>query len=153
MDPITLLAHVNVGHLLPPELKDDGSFAGNAYYDMRDKDAVLVLLSAGTVFDADLGSTAETAPPYLEECDTTDGTYAKITDSDLDAVLAGDDDATKIVGWFIDRRKTRKGFLRLNAPHSGNGTTGCVASAIAIGLPQIPPVSATAMGLKEFVQV
>lgn len=149
----SILTHLKFGQLLPPELKDDGNFAGDTYFDCAGLDAVLVLLQAGTVFDADLGSTAEATPPYLEECDTTNGTYTKIASSDLAAVLVGDADNGKIAGWHVDRTKTRKRYLAINQPHSGNGTTGTVAAALAIGLPAIPPVTAAQMGLKELIQV
>lgn len=152
MDIKTVLKHLKYGVLVPPQLKDDGDLAGNTYFDTAGMAAVLVLGIVGTT-DTALGSTAEGTAPYLEECDTTNGTYTKITGSDLAAVLAATDDST-LVGWFVDRASTRKRYLEINAPHAGNGTTGCNFAAIAIGIPEGNlPITAAGCGLKELISV
>jgi hypothetical protein len=149
-----ILTHLKAKLILPPQLKDNGDLAGNLAFDLAGVDAALILLGIG-VTDVDLGSGAEDVPVYLEECDTdsvTAGDWAKITGSDLAEVVQDDDDG-KLIGWFIDRAKTRKRFVRIHEPHSADGTTGATACAIAIGLPDIPPVTAAQMGLKELIQV
>jgi len=152
MDIKTVLQHLKYGVLVPPQLKDDGDLAGNTYFDMAGMSAVLILGIVGST-DTAIGSTAETTPPYLEECDTPGGTYTKITGSDLAAVSADTDD-NKIVGWYIDRSKTRKRYVKINTPHSGNGTIGANFGAIAIGVPEgNVPITPADCGLKELAVV
>lgn len=152
MDLKSILKHVAIGQMLPPQLKDNGAFADNTYFDSAGCAGVLVLLTIGTT-DIAMGSTSASTPPYLEECDTTNGTFTKITGSDLAAVVSATDD-NKTIGWFVDRTKTRKRYLRINAPTAGDGSTGVNAAAIAIGFPENEiPITAAAMGLKELVQV
>lgn len=149
-----ILTHLKAKLILPPQLKDDGDLAGNLAFDLAGLDAALILLGVG-VTDIDLGSGAEDVPVYLEECDTesaTPGDWVKITGSDIAEVVQDDDDG-KLIGWFIDKTKTRKRYVRIHEPHSGNGTTGANACAIAIGLPDIAPVTAAQMGLKQLVQI
>ncbi|MCJ7778642.1 MAG: hypothetical protein MUP16_10045 [Sedimentisphaerales bacterium] len=110
--------------LLPPQLKDDGDFAGNTYVDTAGFDEKLrVEFHVGTV-DAAIGSTTEATPPLIEECNTTDGSYTAVTDAALAAVFAatGDD---KIRAIDVSLKKTHKRYMRVQAPHAGNGTTGC----------------------------
>jgi hypothetical protein len=152
MDMITALKHCKIGTIVPPQIKDNGAFANNTYFDCDGVEALLVILAMGAT-DIAMGSTDAATPPYLEECDTAGGTYTKITGSDLSAVIgAGDDD--KRYGWFIDRRKTRKRFVRINAPTAGDGTAGVNAAAIVIGFPvQQAPINATQMGLTQLVEL
>jgi hypothetical protein len=110
--------------LLPPQLKDDGDFAGNTYLDTAGFDGKARFeFHIGTV-DAAIGSTAETTPPLVEECDTTNGIYTVVTDAALAAVISatGDD---KIHAIDVALDKTHKRYMRVQAPHAGNGTTGC----------------------------
>ena len=110
--------------LLPPQLKDDGDFAGNTYVDTAGFDEKLrVEFHVGTV-DAAIGSTAETTPPLVEECDTTNGTYTAVTDAALAAVIGAGGD-NKIHAIDVDLKKTHKRYMQVQAPHAGNGTTGC----------------------------
>lgn len=151
MDIKTALQHMKFGLLVPPQLKDNGDLAGNTYFDCDGMAAVLVLGMAGTT-DANLGSTDEASPLILEECDTSGGSYDEIAESELDAVIAGDTDDNKLVGWFVDRAKTRKRYLRIKAPHAADGTNGATFAAIAIGIPEGNlPKTASECGLKEFV--
>jgi len=152
MDMKSLLKHIKVYLLLPPQLKNNGAAAGNACFDCAGLSGVLVLGNVGTT-DAALGSTASTTPLYLEECDTTDGSYTKITDSDLAAVISATDD-NKFFGWFVDRAKTRKRYIEVNAPTLANGTTGANLVIIALGFPSADlPVTAAQQGLKELISV
>jgi hypothetical protein len=147
-----LLKQIKVGKLVPPQLKNNGAAAANTYFDCAGLSGVLVLGFVGTT-DAALGSGDASTAPFLEECDTTDGSYTKITGSDLAAVLSATDD-NKFFGIFVDRTKTRKRYLEVNAPTLANGTTGANLAIIAIGFPsEVSPGTAAAMGLKEFIQV
>ncbi len=149
----SILTHIKGGILLPPQLKNNGAAAANTYIDCAGLAGVLVLGCVGTT-DAALGSTASSTPPYLEECNTTDGSYTKIPSSDLAAVISATDD-TKLFGWFVDRTVgVRKRYLEVNAPTLANGTTGANLVIIAIGFPSAQlPVTATQMGLKELICV
>jgi len=151
MDLRAILKALKLGPLVPPQLKDDGDFAGNAYFDTLGLSGVLVVMHVGTV-DAAIGSTAETAAPKIEECDTTDGTYSDITGAALaDAIGATEDDS--LFGIFLDLAKSHKRYIRINAPHAGDGTTGCNLSAIAIGFPSDQmPHNAAGMGLTELIE-
>jgi len=152
MDMKSLLKHIKVGELVPPQLKDNGAFAGNAYFDCQGLSGVLVLMHVGAT-DIAMGSTDSATPPYLEECDTYDGSYTKITGSDLAAVIGAGDD-NKFYGIFVDRTKTRKRFLRINAPTAGDGTAGVNLEAKAIGFPsETVPITAAQQGLAELVSV
>lgn len=111
--------------MLPPQLKNDGDFVGNLYIDTAGYEGGLLRVKflVGTV-DAAIGSTAETAAPKLEECDTTDGTYTDITGAALaDAIEATEDD--KIFCIDVDLDKIHKRYIEVDPPHAGAGTTGC----------------------------
>ncbi|MFH1614922.1 MAG: hypothetical protein ABIG61_07550 [Planctomycetota bacterium] len=116
--------------LTPPQLKDDGDFAGNIYVDTQGWGHVRFLFIVGTVDEA-IGSTAEGAAPFVEECDTTDGAYTAVTSAALaDAIGASEDDSLFAID--LDLTKSHKRYMEVNAPHAGNGTTGCNLAIIAI---------------------
>ena len=134
--------------LLPMQLKDNDDLDNNAYIDCAGAAEVSVLIVTGTI-DAALGSTAETTAPYLEECDTTDGTYTSF-ECELDAAIAATKD-DKLYRLNVDRSNGgRKRYLRVNAPHAGDGTTGVNACIIAelFGL-EVEPVTDTERGLDD----
>jgi len=145
------LKHIKVGQLLPPEVKDNGDFTGNTYFDTAGLAEVLVLFNVGAG-DIAIGSTAENAAPYLEECDTAGGSYTAITGAALSAVIGATDDS-KIFGIHVDLTKTHKRYLRANAPHSGDGTNGGMLQITVLGFPaEVLPNSAAQMGLSELIQ-
>ena len=151
MDVKNMLKHIKFGQLLPPQLKDNGDFADNTYFDTQGLAAAMVLLNVGTL-DIAIGSTAEDAAPFLEECDTVDGTYTAISGAALAAVIGATDD-NKMYGISVDLTKTHKRYLRVNAPHSGDGTAGANLGIIALGFPaDVLPKSASEMGLEEFIE-
>ena len=151
MDLRAMLKALKFGTLVPPQLKDNGAFAGNTYFDTLGLSGLLVLLITGTI-DAAIGSTSSSSAPKLEECDTTDGSYTAITDAALAAAIANTED-DKIHGIFVDLTKTHKRYIEINAPTAADGTTGCNFSAIAIGFPSDQmPASASAMGLTELIE-
>lgn len=137
--------------LLPPQLKDDGDFAGNTYLDTFGfDDKVRFEFHVGTL-DIAIGSTDEATPPVIEECDTSGGSYSEIDGAELAAVIgAGDDD--KIFAIEVSLKKEHKRYMRVKAPHAGNGTTGCNLCIVGrlFGGQQIK--SATDMGLEELVE-
>ena len=151
MDSKSVLKHIKVGQLLPPQLADDGDFAGNTYFDTQGLSGVLVLMNIGTI-DAAIGSTAEGTAVTLEECDTTDGSYTEISSAVLSAAIPATDD-NKLFGIHVDLSKSHKRYLEIKAPHAGNGTTGANMGAVAIGFPaDVMPNSAGEMGLEELIQ-
>lgn len=151
MDLRAVLKMLKIGELVPPQLKDDGDFADNTYFDTLGLSAVLVLIHVGTL-DAAIGSTAEGNAVKLEECDTTGGTYTDITDAALADAIAADED-NSFFGIFLDLSKSHKRYIQINAPHAGNGTNGANMSAIAIGFPSDQmPKNAAGMGLTELIE-
>lgn len=138
--------------MCPPQLADDGDFAGNTYIDTSGWSHLRVNFYVGTV-DAAIGSTAEGTAPKLEECDTTDGGYTDITDAALADAIAANEDGL-IFAIDVDLRKTHKRYMQVNAPHAGDGTTGCNLCIVGVlSNPQIAPVDATGQGLAEHVAV
>ncbi len=136
---------------LYPQLKDDGDLADNNYVDTSVWGHVRFLLQIGNL-DIALGSTAEGTAPFVEECDTVDGSYTAVTGAALADAIAADEDG-KLFAIDIDLLKTHKRYMRLNAPHAGDGATGVCASALAIlsRLTGQGPLNAAGMGLTELV--
>ena len=78
--------------LLPPQLKDDGDFAGNTYLDTFGfDDKVRFEFHVGTL-DIAIGSTDEATPPVIEQCDTAGGSYEEIDGAELAAVIGAGDE-------------------------------------------------------------
>ena len=151
MDLRAILKSIKLGELVPPQLKDNGDFAGNNYFDTLGLSAALFVLQTGTI-DITIGSTAEGTAPKIEECDTTDGSYSDVTSAALaDSIAATEDNS--FFGIYVDLSKSHKRYMRFNAPHSGDGTTGCNMSGFAIGFPQDQmPRNAAGMGLAELIE-
>ncbi len=146
-----MLKAMKFGELVPPQLKDDGDLAGNTYFDTIGCASLLVLIHVGTV-DAALGSTAEGTAVVLEECDTSGGSYTEITGAALADAIADDED-NSLFGIHLDLARSHKRYVRIKAPHAGDGTNGVNASAIAIGFPVDPvPFNAAGMGLAELIE-
>lgn len=137
--------------MTPVQLKDNGDLADNAYLDTNGYREASVLIITGDV-DAALGSTAETTAPYLEECDTTDGTYTSFA-CQLSAAIASTK-SDKLYRMNVKLDGSRKRYIRVNAPHSGDGTTGVYAAIVGelIG-PLVDPNTDTLRGLDESVSV
>jgi len=141
--------------MLPPQLKNDGDFAGNTYIDTAGFAGGLlrVMFLVGTV-DAAIGSTAETAAPKLEECDTTDAAYTDISGAALaDAIGATEDDSIFCID--VDLTAAHKRYIEVDPPHAGAGTTGCNLCIIGelYGPSGHAPVSATEQGFAEHIKV
>jgi len=151
MDMGAILKALKFCNLLYPELKDNGDFTDNKYFDTIGLSGLLVVIQMGAI-DIGFGSTAETTPPLLEECDTTGGTYTAVTSAALSACPGASDDG-KLYGIFVDLAKTHKRYIRVQAPHAGDGTAGVAASALGIGFPSDQmPKSAAGMGLAELIE-
>jgi hypothetical protein len=151
MDLRAILKTLKIGQLVPPQLKDNGAFAGNTYIDTLGLSALLVLIEMGAT-DIAMGSTAITTPPLLEECDTTGGNYTAITGAALSAVIGAGDD-NKLYGIHLNLAKSHKRYVRIQAPTAGDGTAGVNMSAIALGFPPDQmPKSAAEMGLAELIE-
>jgi len=137
--------------LLPPELKNNGDFAGNTYLDTAGWGHLRVEFITGTG-DTTVGSTAEGTAPLVEQCDTTDGSYTAVTDAALaDSISALEDD--KLFAIDIDITKSHKRYMRVQAPHAGAGTTGNNLAIIGILSKPIGqgPGSAADQGLTEHI--
>lgn len=151
MDLRAILKALKFCNLLYPELKDDGDFTNNNYFDTLGLSGLLVVFQLGAI-DIGFGSTAETTPPLVEECDTAGGTYTAITGAALSACPGASDDG-KLYGIFIDLVKSHKRYIRIQAPHAGDGTAGVAASAMGIGFPSDQmPRNAAGMGLAELIE-
>lgn len=151
MDLRAILKSLKFFQLLPTEkFKNNGAFGGNTYADTLGLSAILFLLDIGTT-DVIVGSTDTSTPPYVEECDTTGGSYTAVTGAALAAVIAATGDS-KLRGIFIDLSKTHKRYMKVNAPTAGN-STGANLSIHAIGFPSDQlPKNATEMGLAELIE-
>jgi len=142
--------------LLPPQLKDNGAFAGNTYIDTCQNGTqwghLRILFIVGTL-DIGVGSTAAGTAPFVEECDTTGGSYTAVTSAALaDAIGAGEDD--KLFAIDIDLRAAHKRYMAVNAPTAGDGTAGANMAIIGIlSKPQVAPDTATLRGLIENIVV
>jgi len=133
-----------------PQLKDDGDLLSNNYVDCSGWGHLRVLIILGTI-DAPLGSTAEGTAPYVEQCDTVDGSYTKVTDAELAAAIANTKSG-KVYAIDVKLTKNHKRFLRLNAPHAGNGTNGVNAAVVGIlSRPEIGPKNAAGQELEEHI--
>jgi len=137
-------------NMLYPQLKDNGDLADNNYVDTSGWNHLRVLMQIGNL-DIALGSTAEGNALKLEECDTAGGGYTDVTDAALADAIAEAEDG-KLFAIDIDLRKTHKRYMRLNAPHAGDGAVGVNASALGIlSMPNIGPKDAAGQGLTELV--
>ena len=148
-----LLQMIQAAIMLPPQLKDDGDFANNFYCDTAKKSELLVLIIVGDL-DIAVGSTAEDAAPFLEECETVGGAYTAVTGAALSAVIGATDD-NKLFAIHMDLvDNTHKRYIRVNAPHSGDGATG--GNLCIVGILSKPvgngPVNAAGQGLEELIK-
>jgi len=137
--------------LTPPQLKDNGAFAGNTYVDTMGWGHVEFLFITGTL-DIGLGSTTAGAAPKIEECDTSGGSYTDVSGAALaDAIGAGEDDSMFAI--HVDLAKSHKRYMEVNAPTAGDGTNGVNATIIAIlSKPEgNGPANAGDMGLVELI--
>lgn len=137
--------------LVQPSLADKAAFT-NGYLDTAGFGHVRFEFIIGTL-DAIIGSTDTSTAPFVEECDTTDGSYTAVSGAALAAVIgATGDDVIRAID--VDLTKGHKRYMRVNAPTAGDGTTGC--NLCIIGRLSRPEggfaMTATAQGLTELVK-
>jgi hypothetical protein len=135
--------------LLRPQLKDNGAFANNAYVDFSGWNHCRFLFLVGDT-DIAVGSTNESTPPLIEECDTTGGSYTAVAGAELSAVIGAGDD-NKAFAIDLDLRKTHKRYGRVQAPAAGDGTLGANLAIIAILSMGNQPLDDAGQGLEELV--
>ena len=144
--------------LLPPQLKDNGDFAGNTYVDTKGWGYAEFLVAVGTTDVAAgdaIGSTAEGTAPYVEQCDTSGGSYAKLTGAELaDSIQYNEDD--KLFQIDVDLvNVAHKRYMQVNAPHSAagavNGSNLCIICILS--KPEKGPEVAADRGLEEHIIV
>ena len=139
--------------LLQPEVKNNGDFTNNTYVDLAGWGHCRVLFITGVITaSSPIGSTAETTAPLLEECDTNDGSYTAVSGGALADAIADDED-NKLFAIDRDLAKTHKRYMRVQAPHSGDGTPGAALAIIAIlSKPEgNGPANAADQGLEELI--
>ena len=145
-----VLKQLKFGELIPPQLKNNGAVSGNTYFDTLGLAALLALIHIGTT-DVIVGSGDTSTAPYLEECDTVDGSYTAIEDAELAAVIGAGDD-NKFFAVALDLAKSHKRYVRWHAPTAGS-STGANIQSVAIGFPaDALPISAAEQGLAELVE-
>jgi len=156
MDSRAILKMIKFKTVTPPQIKDNGDFAGNVHIDTVGMSSILFLLAVGTTDVAAgdaIGSTAEGTAPLVEECDTSGGTYTAVTEAALaDAIQYNEDD--KLFGIYVDLTKSHKRYMRVQAPHSAAGAVnGSNLAIIALGFPlDESPRNAAGMGLVELIE-
>jgi len=105
--------------VLPPISANNGDYTGNTYVDTKGWSHVRFLLVTGSLSSA-VGSTAEGTAPYVEQCDTSDGSYTTVSSAALaDAISDSEDDSMFAID--VDLTKLHKRYMRVNAPHAGVG--------------------------------
>jgi len=134
--------------LLSPQLAHDANFAANGYVDTAGWGYAEFLLITGTMAAA-IGSTAEGTAPFIEECDTSGGSYTAVDDAELAAAIAntGDD---KLYQIDVNLTKKHKRYMAVNTPHGGDGDN-YLAIICILSRPEIGPASAAERGLAEHI--
>ena len=142
-----------VGILTPPQVKNNDDFDSNTYIDTQGFSHLRVLFITGVITaSSPIGSTAEGTAPLVEECDTTGGSYTAVSGAALADAIADDEDSS-LFAIDIDLTKTHKRYMRVQAPHSGDGTPGAALAIIGIlSLPDVSPESAAEAGLAEHIE-
>lgn len=114
---------------LPPVSASGGAHASNTYVDTVGWGHVRFLICAGAL-GADVGSTAATTAPLVEQSDSTGSGYTAVTGAQLSAVLTGTTDNGKMWAIDVDLRKNHKRYMRVQAPTAGAGA--CLLSIVGI---------------------
>jgi len=138
-----LFENAKVGLVCSPQLKDDGA-ATVTYIDTKGWDHATFLLATGAV-DIELDA-------KVQECDTSGGTYADITDAAITQLDADDDDVMAAIEIDLTAG-VRKRYLK-PVITAGDGTTGCyVAGVVILTRGEASPANAAGAGLAELVKV
>jgi hypothetical protein len=144
------LSNLKIVQILPPQLKNNGDFAGNTYVDTSGAAEALFLFNVGTT-DAAVGSTDEATPPLIEECDTSGGSYTAVTGAALAAVLGTTDD-NKLFGIRVNLRKPHKRYMRVKTPHAASATGANLSITCILGQIGQSSMDAAGMGLSALIE-
>jgi hypothetical protein len=135
--------------LVRPQLKDNGAFANNTYVDFSGWNHCRFLFLVGDT-DIAVGSSDDSTPPLIEECDTAGGTYTAVSGAALSAVIGATDD-NKAFAIDLNLLKTHKRYGRVKAPTAGDGSTGANLCIIAILSMGNQPKNDAGQGLEELI--
>lgn len=134
---------------LRPQLKNNGAFANNAYWDRAGFSHERVEFVVGDT-DVAVGSGDASTALFVEECDTTGGSYTAVTGAALSAVIGAGDD-NKAFAIDIDLAKSHKRYGKVNAPTAGDATGANMTIIVTLSRPSIGPKDAAGQGLEELV--
>lgn len=135
---------------LSPASIDNDEYPENQIVDTQGLSEILWLIETGEL-GADIGSEGDSNPLQIEESDSPDGAFADIEGAAFTSPIPSSAGNQKY-GIFIDLRKTHKRYQRVKEPTAGDGSMSeSYLSIVAIGVPDIGPVSAEEMGLVELV--
>jgi hypothetical protein len=116
---MNIIERLKFALLLPPISANDANFGGNTYVDTQGWSHVRFLFTTGALA-AGVGSTAAGTAPLIEECDTTGGSYTAVSSAALaDAISDSEDDSMFAID--VDLTKSRKRYMRVQAPDAGAG--------------------------------
>ncbi len=147
---MNLLQSLKFTQCLAPTAVDNADFAGNGAVDTRGLKELAFLIETGDLAAA-IGSTAEGTAIKIEECDTVGGSYTDVTAAALADAIAGTED-NSLFCIVVDLKKSHKRFMRVNAPHAGDGSgTESLISVVALGVRDKTPLDATEAGLTELI--
>ncbi len=135
---------------LRPQLKNNGAFANNTYWDRSGFSHERIEFIVGDT-DVAVGSGDAATPPFVEECDTTGGSYSAVTGAALSAVIGATDD-NKSFAIDVDLAKSHKRYGRVNAPTAGDATGANMTIIITLSRAAIAPRNAAEQGLAEHVK-
>lgn len=147
---MNLLQQLKFTQCLAPTAVDNDDFAGNGAVDTFGLKELAFLIETGDLAAA-IGSTAEGTAPLVEECDTVGGSYTAVDNAALaDAIADDEDNELRLI--VVDLKKSHKRFMRVQAPHCGDGSaTESLISIVAIGVPDKTPENASDAGLAELI--
>lgn len=134
-----------------PQLKNNGSLAGNTYADTKGFSRLRIEIITGTM-DVAVGSGGAANAIKLEECDTAGGSYSDITGAALADAIADDED-NSIFAIEVDLCKSHKRFIRVNDPVAGDSTGANICVLGRLYGPQNFNGGAAEQGLAELIQV
>lgn len=135
--------------ILKPQIKNNGAFAGNTYFDTSGWGHARVEFLVGDT-DVIIGSTDTSTAPFVEECDTAGGSYTAVTGAALSAVISATDD-NKNFAIDVNLAKTHKRYMRVNAPTAGDATGGNLCIIATLSEPARAPKDGAGQGFEELV--
>lgn len=137
--------------MVPPQVANDGGFAGNAAVDTRGFTRLRAEFIIGDT-DVAVGSGDDSTPPFLEECDTEEGDYTPIEDAELSDVIGAADDG-KVFAIDVNLLKAHKRFVRVSEPTAGDSTGAYMCVLGRLFYPATGWGDAAGQGLEELIRV